>query len=65
VHLVAFLAERGFGMIDCQMHTAHLESLGACEIPRADFARRVAELVDYGEPLGRWQGAFGPSRCRS
>jgi len=65
VHLVAFLAERGFGMIDCQMHTAHLESLGACEIPRADFARRLAELVDYGEPLGRWQGAFGPSRCRS
>jgi leucyl/phenylalanyl-tRNA---protein transferase len=65
VHLVAFLAERGFGIIDCQMHTAHLESLGACEIPRADFARRVAELVDYREPLGRWQGAFGPSRCRS
>jgi len=31
------------------MHTAHLESLGACEIPRADFARRVAELVDYGD----------------
>jgi leucyl/phenylalanyl-tRNA---protein transferase len=65
VHLVAFLAERGFRMIDCQMHTAHLESLGACEIPRADFARRVAELVDYREPPGRWQGAFGPSRCRS
>ena len=65
VHLARVLAARGFGLIDCQMHTAHLESLGACEIPRAEFARRVAELVDYAEPPGRWQGAFGPSRCRS
>ncbi|MCU0803674.1 MAG: leucyl/phenylalanyl-tRNA--protein transferase [Burkholderiales bacterium] len=65
VHLARFLAGRGFELVDCQMHTAHLESLGAREIPRADFARRVAELVDYPEPPGRWQGAFGPSRCRS
>ncbi|MCX7893637.1 MAG: leucyl/phenylalanyl-tRNA--protein transferase [Burkholderiales bacterium] len=65
VHLVRFLADRGFALIDCQMHTAHLESLGACPIPRAAFARRVAELVDYGEPPGRWQGEFGPHRCRS
>jgi hypothetical protein len=36
-HLARFLEEEGFGMIDCQMNTPHLASLGAREIPRADF----------------------------
>jgi len=34
-----------FGMIDCQMNTAHLASLGAREIPRAEFIARLRELV--------------------
>jgi leucyl/phenylalanyl-tRNA--protein transferase len=65
VHFVRFIAARGFGLIDCQMHTPHLESLGAREIPRAGFARLLAELVDYEAPLGRWHATFGPSPCRS
>jgi len=32
--------------IDCQMHTAHLASLGAREIPRTEFVARVQELVN-------------------
>src|SRR5262245_9487548 len=47
VHLVRQLAAAGYGMIDCQMHTEHLASLGAREISRVEFARRLAELVDY------------------
>lgn len=46
VHLVRYLARHGFGMIDCQMKTAHLARFGAREIPRAEFAARLAELVD-------------------
>jgi len=30
-----------FELIDCQMSTEHLASLGACEIPRADFLRHL------------------------
>jgi leucyl/phenylalanyl-tRNA--protein transferase len=30
-----------FELIDCQMSTEHLASLGAREIPRADFLRRL------------------------
>ncbi len=45
VHLVRFLQEKGYGMIDCQMHTGHLASLGAEEIPRADFLRRLQALT--------------------
>ena len=35
----------GFEMIDCQMSTPHLASLGAREIPRAEFVRRLRALV--------------------
>jgi leucyl/phenylalanyl-tRNA--protein transferase len=36
-HLARFLEEEGFGMIDCQMNTPHLASLGAREMPRSDL----------------------------
>ena len=45
VHLVRQLQRWGCGMVDCQMKTAHLASLGAREIPRAEFARRLTELI--------------------
>ena len=54
VHLVRQLARRQFGMIDCQMHTAHLASLGAREIARAGFMRNLRELVNYPDVPGRW-----------
>jgi leucyl/phenylalanyl-tRNA---protein transferase len=38
-HLAGWLAEHDFGVIDCQMRTSHLASLGAREIPRAEFSR--------------------------
>jgi leucyl/phenylalanyl-tRNA--protein transferase len=43
--LVRQLERWGFELIDCQMSTEHLASLGAREIPRADFLRRVAHAV--------------------
>jgi leucyl/phenylalanyl-tRNA--protein transferase len=54
VHLVSILKERDFPLIDCQVHTPLLASLGAREIPRASFLRKVAALVDYAEPTGKW-----------
>jgi leucyl/phenylalanyl-tRNA--protein transferase len=54
VHLVRFLERQGYGMIDCQMHTAHLARFGAREIPRETFATRLAELVDLPHVCGKW-----------
>ena len=54
-HLAAQLRRWGYGMIDCQMHTAHLASLGAREIPRAEFVRRVRELTRGPDNFTRWQ----------
>jgi leucyl/phenylalanyl-tRNA--protein transferase len=54
VRLVRRLERRGCGMIDCQMHTAHLASLGARSIPRAEFSQRLRELVDYAVAPEKW-----------
>jgi leucyl/phenylalanyl-tRNA--protein transferase len=43
-----------FGMIDCQMNTPHLASLGAHEIPRNEFIARLQELINC-EPVKHWQ----------
>ena len=55
VHLVWQLKRWGFGMIDCQMKTAHLATFGAVEIPRSDFMRRVSNLIQYSPAPILWQ----------
>lgn len=54
-HLVRQLTRWQFGMIDCQMNTAHLAHFGAREIPRSEFSRRLAELVNYPSSAAGWR----------
>lgn len=53
-HMARQLERWGFGMIDCQMHTPHLASLGAREIPRAEFVARLQDLINC-EPVQHFQ----------
>lgn len=56
-HLVAHLERLGFAMIDCQMTTAHLASLGAREIPRTEFVaalRRWSGAEAHPTATGKW-----------
>jgi leucyl/phenylalanyl-tRNA--protein transferase len=53
-HLCLHLRRREFGIIDCQMETAHLASLGARPIPRREFLARLDALAPIGSPPGRW-----------
>ena len=46
VTLTERLQQCGFMLIDCQMHTRHLASFGAREIPRDDFADYLARYAD-------------------
>lgn len=55
VALARQLERWGFGVIDCQMNTAHLASFGAREIPRAEFTRRLRELVHYAPVPVPWR----------
>ncbi len=58
VHSARFLATAGFELIDCQLPSAHLESLGATTLPRAQFLRRLEQLTDPpGSPAG-WTRPF-------
>lgn len=54
VKLVARLEALGVGLVDCQQATRHLASLGAREIPRREFAQRLAESIQYPPTGSRW-----------
>jgi leucyl/phenylalanyl-tRNA---protein transferase len=54
VNLVSFLRRLDFPLVDCQMHTLLLESLGAREIPRSEFLRVLGSLVNYPQPPTKW-----------
>ncbi|MCE8521959.1 leucyl/phenylalanyl-tRNA--protein transferase [Ruegeria pomeroyi] len=45
-HLVDRLRQTGFILFDTQFLTAHLASLGAVEIPRAEYRRRLERALD-------------------
>ena len=56
-HLVHRLDEQQFGMIDCQMRTEHLASLGGREIERSQFLSRLRALTITGEARSDWRTA--------
>jgi leucyl/phenylalanyl-tRNA--protein transferase len=62
VHLARFLEQRDFRVLDCQMTTAHLASLGGQEIPRAVFVKMLETLTREEMPPARWpqNGAQAP-----
>jgi leucyl/phenylalanyl-tRNA--protein transferase len=48
------LAEWQFTLIDCQITNPHLQRLGAYEISRAEFLRRLAQALTFPTRRGRW-----------
>lgn len=54
VHLCERLQAWGFGLIDCQMRTDHLISLGAREIPRGHFVALLDRYCPLPGPTGSW-----------
>ncbi len=61
VRSVDWLRAHGIGLVDCQVRTEHLVSLGAREIPRPDFLARLAAALEARTLRGRWRiEAAGP-----
>lgn len=48
IHLARELQKKDYKLIDCQLYTPHLESLGAEEIPRKDFIEILLKRDDDG-----------------
>lgn len=59
-HLIAQLKGKEFGMIDCQMRTDHLASLGGREIPRDAFLDHLRILTAAPSPRTAWSVADLP-----
>jgi len=62
VALVRQLGRWGFELVDCQMSTSHLASLGAHEIPRAEFLAHVDRLVRQPAVPSPWVLEAGPDQ---
>ena len=45
LHLAARLRDSGYHLLDTQFVTPHLATLGAIEVPRARYRKRLAEAV--------------------
>ena len=56
--LVALCRAQHVHMIDCQQNTRHLASLGAREIPRADFVQEVRSEVRAGAVRWRFEPVY-------
>lgn len=53
-HLVKQLQCQEFGLIDCQVKTSHLASLGAREISRQEFSQKLDTLITELTPGSQW-----------
>ena len=54
LYLVLHLKKWGFELIDCQVYSEHLLSLGATEIPRSVFMDKLKALITRNEICGDW-----------
>lgn len=54
ITLVEWLKTKGFAMIDAQVANSHLFSLGAVEIPRAEFQQILLDFAQIPAELGPW-----------
>ncbi len=61
IQLVRELQAREFTLIDCQVHTRHLESLGAQLIPRKEFLREIEASFQNPGLRGNWTELMNPA----
>jgi leucyl/phenylalanyl-tRNA--protein transferase len=55
ITLVGELVKRGFELIDSQVYTPHLESLGGESIPRKQYIQLLKQAIEAGETMvGKW-----------
>lgn len=54
VYLCQWLQTAGYELIDSQVHSPHLQSLGAQLMPRQEYASRLQDLTRGGWQPGKW-----------
>ncbi len=59
IHLVDFLISVDYRLIDCQMTTDHLVSMGAREISGSEFRRLLETYITSYNENGAWPHGYG------
>jgi len=54
VHLVSHLIQWGYQLIDCQVYSKHLSSLGAQEVTRDSFSEELRRWCNQPSLEGKW-----------
>ena len=60
--LMRQLTGRGFGLLDCQIETGHLNSLGSRLMERGEFVSTVARLTASPKQGSSWRSSPDPTR---
>jgi len=58
--LLGNLAAWEFDVVDCQVHTAHLERFGARDVPREDYLRVLRRAIAAPTRRGHWTLPLDP-----
>jgi leucyl/phenylalanyl-tRNA--protein transferase len=54
-HLAKVAVKWGIELIDCQVHSEHLQSLGAREIPRTEYLNSLPQLLSPLPSIVNWK----------
>ena len=54
VYLIRQISRWGFELIDCQVSSDHLFTLGAIEISRSEFLQDLNNLLQFKDKIGKW-----------
>jgi len=54
----------GFALLDAQVTSAHLQTLGAQEISRRDFIAHIDDYTQRSDQIGHWRERFGRAVVR-
>lgn len=61
--LLGNLVDWGFALVDCQVHTEHLERFGAVEWPRSEFLRVLKAALAAPTRQGPWRFDLAPAQA--
>jgi leucyl/phenylalanyl-tRNA--protein transferase len=54
IQFFRLMEEKGIELLDCQVHSPHLESLGARQIPRYEFMDLLHRCLEHRTLRGNW-----------
>jgi leucyl/phenylalanyl-tRNA--protein transferase len=58
LNLASWLFERGFLLIDSQVHTLYVETMGGVDLPRGSYLSKLGRALSLPDSRGNWDELF-------